>query len=109
MLGILTKDIDVSVFHDPCYDHAEVRIIAKCGDKILICKPVELEWKEHEEGKYMEPTFKLGGYMTGPFLKAFATAAKKNGMNPADDLRMEGELKATKYHLEDMRKLLKVK
>lgn len=42
-------------------------------------------------------------------LKAFAELASGKGIKLESDLKREGQLEATKYHLEDMRKLLKLK
>lgn len=41
-------------------------------------------------------------------IKAFAEIANEKGMKLESDLKREGKLEATKYHLEDLRKLLKL-
>ncbi len=41
-------------------------------------------------------------------IKAFAEMANEKGMKLDADLKREGQLEATKYHLEDLRKLLKL-
>jgi hypothetical protein len=51
----------------------------------------------------------LRGEFIKPFLQAFADVCYKEGIMPEKQPIIENELTATKYHLEDMRKLLKIK
>ncbi len=51
------------------------------------------------------PTLILKGMIAKPFLQAFVDSAKVLGITPTGDPISENELVATKYHLEDMRRL----
>jgi len=55
------------------------------------------------------PTMSIRGQFIKPFLQAFADVCYKEGIMPEKQPIIENELTATKYHLEDMRKLLKIK
>jgi hypothetical protein len=84
------------------------------GEKVAIAKPVRLEMKEligDERYSMQEPLMRipLHGRYSG-FLKSLATELQRLDIRPADESKLIGELTATKYHLEDMRKLaLKIK
>jgi hypothetical protein len=76
--------------------------------KRYMAEPMELKFKEYVEGNIEPPTLKISrvfGRETN-FLQAFSDALAKCGYKPKSVEENKGELKATKYHLEDMRKLL---
>jgi len=56
----------------------------------------------------IKPTFQLHEPIARALLMAFAEAAKQDGIQPASESEIRGELKATKYHLEDMRQILAI-
>ena len=64
-----------------------------------------------EEGMVIPEEFimKVPGYMANALLKSLAEALSERGVKTKMDATMEGQLDATKYHLEDLRKLLKIK
>jgi hypothetical protein len=67
-----------------------------------------LELKEHKEGESEEPSIKISrmfGKSTG-FLQALSDALAKVGYEPKTVEENKGELKATKYHLEDLRQII---
>ena len=79
------------------------------GHRRHVAKPVELEWVEQEPGTIAEPTLVLDGFWAEEFLRAFAEALDEKGIRTDKDARIEGNLEATRYHLEDLRTLLKLR
>jgi len=51
---------------------------------------------------------KVPDHLSLIFLKKFAEAIDEQGIKTDMDAKIEGTLEATKYHLEDLRKLLKL-
>ena len=64
--------------------------------------------KEFEEIPF-EFMMKISNFLANDFLKALAEALDQQGIKTDKDAKIAGTLEATKYHLEDMRKLLKLK
>ncbi|MBT9166730.1 MAG: hypothetical protein DDT19_00054 [Syntrophomonadaceae bacterium] len=74
--------------------------------RYYLAKPIELVFYEVEEGATLpEPTLKLSGREGKLLLQALAKALTEHGIKigTAD---ITGELKATQFHLEDMRRLV---
>ena len=69
------------------------------------CKPMMMEFEEWPEGEGMEPTLKFAGPECGEFLQGLASALSEVGYK-VDSSHERGELKATKEHFSDMRKLV---
>lgn len=63
-------------------------------------------FKKKEEGICSSPAFILPFQTEQVFLRKLLSEIKENGLEL--NLEVEGELKATKYHLEDMRELTKI-
>ncbi len=63
-----------------------------------------------ERGKSVpaEYIMKIPGMMSAEFFQAFAEALAERGVRTHNDELNEGELKATKFHLKDLRTLLKL-
>lgn len=74
----------------------------KVGDKVEIFRGDTIE--TIEEGIATRPSF----YMSPEMLQEFANALDKNGISPKQGF-VEGKLEATENHLQDLRKLLKLK
>lgn len=92
----------VQFFDD--YSGATHIIITKViGDKIYAAKEIELEFKEVPMGSFYDsPTFRINWHDS----KDFKAALKESLDGEKLPLSaVEGELKATKYHLEDMRQI----
>ena len=49
---------------------------------------------------------KIPNIMAAQFFQAFAEALDQQGIKTENDFKIQGLLEATKYHLEDMRKLV---
>lgn len=73
--------------------------------RIAVAKPVELEFEVKERGEIRKPTMVIYKPMAIPFLQSIANACEKIGILPEGKPILENELTATKYHLEDMRKM----
>jgi len=72
-----------------------------------MAKPMVLDFEEidYQNKGIPEPSLKLTNNFAQPFLKALAEALDKQGVKTENDFKIQGLLEATKYHLEDMRKL----
>jgi len=79
--------------------------------KRFLAKPMNLEFVEFNNTEPQEPSIKISrvfGRETN-FLQALSDALGKAGFSPKTIEENIGELKAAKYHLEDLRKMLKLK
>ena len=62
-----------------------------------------------EGGAYLgKPSIHLPGRLGEEVMQAMADAFSKRGIKTDNDHKIQGTLEATKYHLEDLRKLLKL-
>lgn len=86
------------------YNGTKDIVISKVvGNRQYVAKLVKLEFEEVPEGYFFkEPTFQVGWHDAEDFLAAFREALEGEKLPESG---VERELKATKYHLEDMRKL----
>ncbi len=93
----------VRIFDD--YSGSKHIVIAKHeGNRVYVAKKVNLEFEELPEGYFFkEPTLAIGWYHASDLMAAFKEALDGEKLPVS---AVEGELKATKYHLEDMRKIL---
>ena len=94
------------LFH---YDEYEMHL------KILICQeedgiithvaqPVELVMEDREQFTPIEPTMRIGrGVDAKSLLKSIEEELPRIGHTPRPQSYLEGELRATKLHLEDVR------
>ena len=78
------------------------------GDALMYMTPAG-EWVKYEPGQHAsEPTIRLHR----PAMEALAMRmlqwAGERGMRTEPEAKLQGQLEATKYHLEDMRTLLKL-
>ena len=88
-------DVSLYIFHDGPQGH------------LGFVKEMVLE--RHEDGQLAEnPSMKLPFGEAHEFLQGMANAAWEMGIKPTALEDQRNELKATRYHLEDMRKLAKV-
>ncbi len=89
----------------------EVAIIDedRMDGKIFAAKPMNIEFEEVISDAYIKPTLILKNKVGREFMSAMADMLDKNGIKTEKTSKLEGTLEATKYHLEDMRKLLKLK
>jgi hypothetical protein len=101
----LKAKINFPFFEDACF----ITIYEKEGSDLYIARPVELIFDLQKKGEYLkEPTLKIFGTATGSLLSSLAEELSKNKIKPESDSKLIGTLDATKYHLEDLRRLLKL-
>lgn len=84
-------------------------LIEDRNGKTYVAKPAELTMVEHKEGEECPPTLRFSVFEMKDILLAFAKALEKQGIETDSEAKIKGLLEATKYHLDDMRKLLKLK
>ena len=83
-------------------DQSERRKLLNYKDGIWIATDIE-------NGNSGEPSLHLSGRLGEEIMQAMAEAFSKRGIKTENDHKLQGTLEATKYHLEDMRSLLKLK
>lgn len=80
----------------------QLLILHRQGERIATVSSMNLEDRtgEWNEGQYIEPSLRLTRSSAQRLMDALHTA----GLRPSEEVDNEGELKATRRHLEDMRK-----
>jgi hypothetical protein len=61
-----------------------------------------------EMGSEIKPFLSLSGVMAKEFFQTLAEALDKEGVKTDNDAKIAGTLEATRYHLEDLREMLKL-
>ncbi len=91
-------------------DTFEVYIVEEnVNGKLYVAEPMELKFKELNNGESVaKPSIRISRFSGKEtnFLQALSDALAKAGYEPKTVEENKGELKATKIHLEDMRKLV---
>lgn len=92
--------------HPPGCDSVRIYLIGEdANGKRFKAKPMPIVFEELKPGEYSpEPTMEVSGFESREFLPALANALAESGYR--HESTDAGELKATKTHLEDMRKLV---
>ena len=96
-------------YYPPTGDWLELWIWDKApGDKLylMVVKDGEVHFDLCTPGEDHKPTLRFTGLWSGEILKALAEALDDHGIKTDSDAKIEGKLRATEYHLEDMRSLL---
>jgi len=97
----------VKILHNPLTDDYDIYVFNRLPDgKIEVAKPVEFIMETREEAEIIKPTFSLNALQGSSFLKSFFDELIESGFTAPAEEQLKGELGATKYHLEDLRKLL---
>lgn len=81
--------------------------VGKRDEKGCLYVAQPMIFKKIEEGSIIHPTLQIPSYSSNEaqdFLRQLLNEIKRNGLEL--NLEVEGELKATKVHLEDMRSLV---
>ena len=98
------------IVDSPESDEIKVFILRRDGAKteyITIGKDGFFEIDSVPEGAVIKPFFRINGFFwQGDFLESFANAIRETGVAPESEAKLSATLEATKYHLEDMRKLV---
>ena len=74
--------------------------------KRRVALPMKLEWEELSQGGSCRPTLRVPEEISQELYKALQLALEKRGTKPDSTSKVEGILEATKYHLEDVRRLV---
>ena len=99
----------VKIYTTPEFDTINILLYEEGPDgKKHIIKPINLIAHEYKEGDPIEPTIRLSSNYSKQFMQEMADELRKQGVRTKQDELNEGELGATKYHLSDLRKLLKL-
>jgi hypothetical protein len=96
------------IYRNPLKRTVDILFYYDQNGKRYIAKPVKLIFEELKEGVEIEPTLRIDRFMERDFLIALAEALQQEGIDTHREAKIEGLLEATKYHLEDLRKLLKL-
>jgi len=96
----------VAIRHNPITEYLEIYFLDDGPNYRSVALPMDLVFERMEDGKEYEPSLKISRVFVPGFLEALAAALDKSGVKPPSIDRMEGELKATKGHLKDMRRLV---
>ena len=87
----------------------QMYFIEEKNSRTYMAKHVELEMEEYKDGMIFEPTLILHGGIASELLKSLAEELDSKGIKTDKDAKIAGTLDATRYHLEDLRKLLKLR
>lgn len=100
------KNTEIKIYHD--FLLRRVLIIIFCNDRKEVLNLYTSEIKILKDDEQIPDDFimKIPAVMEPQFLKAFAEALDEKGVKTENDFKIQGLLKATKYHLEDMRKIV---
>lgn len=101
----------VSIYQEPCSASINIVFYTERDGRRFVVKPMELVLEEVEvkESGMIAPTLSIPGIMGRELLNNLAEALDEKGIKTDKDAKIEGTLEATKYHLEDMRHLMKLK
>ena len=83
----------------------EILLYEERDGKIFVVKPVKLVLEQAEDGLAYNPTLFLPDV---GFLQEVAEELDKIGVKTEKDAKIQGTLEATRFHLGDLRKLLKL-
>lgn len=104
----------IKVIKEPWNDSLSVLLYQEVNEKSYgkrwVVKPIELKLEEVKEGDQVKSTFDIPFTETHEFLKSMAEMAESMGIKTDKQEVAEQKggviLEATKYHLEDMRRLV---
>lgn len=96
------KDLKCRVFEDYARGILALIICYEEGDSIYVLQGNN--FVKHEKGKTFTPTVEIPYLTDRKMAQAIVDGFARIGVNPTQQKESESELKATKYHLEDMRK-----
>ena len=99
---------EVYISSDPAFAGLKLWIVDRGGGHQRVAMPMQLTMKEFAEDETPEPTLTLNRWLADDFLSAMAEALDKRGVKVENEHKVHGQLEATKYHLEDLRTLLKI-
>lgn len=104
----MTEKFHVSIFKQEWNAGLAITIWEERNGRIYVAKPMDIVFKECPQGYSTEPTMRIDHFHAPEFMRAFAEALDKAGVKTESDATIAGTLKAQSYHLEDLRKMLKL-
>jgi hypothetical protein len=87
----------VTFYQEPDKD-GKVKILQYGGPTVIEIDPAEMH----------EPSLRFN-HFDGDILKEIADTLEEKGIKRENETRLEGKLAATEYHLEDLRRMLKLR
>lgn len=102
------EDFQVKIWRDEFSNRVNLGFRVRQGKDWAFAKPMEFVFETRKDGEDIKPTLTIDGFEAEQFLKAMAEALDEKDIKTDKDAKIEGTLNATKYHLEDMRTLLKL-
>jgi len=105
---MIESKFEFVIYHKPERDTIAMSIIETEGNIRRIALPIEITMKTIEPGESVEPTFELPAFEAHKIMKSLAEALDEQGIKTDNDAKIQGTLEATRYHLEDLRKILKL-
>ena len=102
---------EVKIYEEPWRDSVNIIFFYREGEKVYKAKNVELEFEEIKEYAAIDDkaTIVLSSFKAHELLRSLAEALDEKDIKTDKDAKIQGTLSATRYHLEDLRKLLKLK
>lgn len=95
----------VSIWREPWNNYIGIMFWEEREGKIYAAEPVQLVFKEAPEGHTAGgPTLRINSLT----LQSLAEALDEQNIKTDKDAKIQGTLEASRYHLEDLRKLLKL-
>lgn len=102
-------EIKVHVFQSPWNYSTLIMVTQVIDGRLYRAKPVSFEMEPVEDGASSRPaTIELPHDFAVPFMQAMAEALDERGIKTDNDATLAGTLKAQTYHLEDLRRMLKL-
>lgn len=100
----------VSIYRNPI-GGADIYISNEINGRVWLAKTVQLEFEDITEkiSGRVEPTISFPTIIGEMFLKAFGDALSGLDIKVDSQHKLEGILEATKFHLDDCRKLIGLK
>ena len=98
-------ELKVHIEHDPRFRGTAIYLFGKDNQGEFVIEPMDLVVRHYELSERIDnPTLVFGGRDGEMFLQSLAENLVHIGFKPDELKAKEGELSATRYHLEDMRK-----
>ena len=101
---------EIKIYNEPWKDIVSFVVMYREGMDTYCAQTSKLEFKKIDaDNRKLVPLFELPKELADQFFKALAEALDEKDIKTDNDFKIKGLLDATKYHLEDLRKLLKLK
>lgn len=102
--------MEIEIYNIPFRKSVEIMFFKETPEGRYRTKPMTIEWEKERPGEvYPKASLTVEGGDSETFLQVLAEALARHGVKTDKDAKIEGTLQATRYHLEDMREMLKLK